>query len=350
MAAADRACELVELLGAGEVVGGWIDVDNSVKEPTRIPLSADWINRFLALPCPKAEMISILERLGSRWTARHGHRPSYRADGDTRRMWLRKLPEFTATTKIPGHRHPRTAEGRLTAEQILREIFPNRWLRAAMRFPPILYQPQIYDKINLPADSAYRNSIVITNPLGEDTSVMRTIAIPSMLEVLARNYNNRNLSMRAYEIATEYTPTQPEQLPVESKQLLIGMYGEGCDFFALKGIVEELFDKIGLTGWDVAADETNPTFHPGRCARLTVGETLIGYLGEIHPAVQGKTMASASGPTLPPLSGRSSPTGRRNGSTSPCRSTRRHRGSGAACGEDLPGSHHGKGIQKDARF
>ena len=115
---------------------------------------------------------------------------------------------------------------------------------------------------------------------------MRTIAIPSMLEVLARNYNNRNLSMRAFEIATEYTPTQPDQLPIESKQLLIGMYGGDSDFFLLKGIVEELFDKIGLTGYDVAADATNPTFHPGRCARLTVGETLLGYIGEIHPAVQ----------------------------------------------------------------
>ena len=289
MAAADRACELVELLGAGEVVGGWIDVDNSVKEPTRIPLSADWINRFLGIALPKAEMISILERLGFQVDGQDMVTvPSYRADVEHKADVAEEIARIYGYNKIPVTAIRGTAEGRLTAEQIFERNLSQIMLAQGC-YEVSTYSfisPKYYDKINLPADSAYRNSIVITNPLGEDTSVMRTIAIPSMLEVLARNYNNRNLSMRAYEIATEYTPTQPEQLPVESKQLLIGMYGEGCDFFALKGIVEELFDKIGLTGWDVAADETNPTFHPGRCARLTVGETLIGYLGEIHPAVQ----------------------------------------------------------------
>ena len=146
--------------------------------------------------------------------------------------------------------------------------------------------PKVYDKILVPADSPLRKSVVISNPLGEDTSIMRTTALPSMLEILQRNYNNRNASAHLFEIAREYIPTAENELPVEKNKLICGFYGgDGLDFFTVKGIVEALFDQISLYNWDIEAVRDQFAFHPGQCAKLSAGDDVLGYFGQIHPKV-----------------------------------------------------------------
>ena len=145
--------------------------------------------------------------------------------------------------------------------------------------------PKYYDKINLPAESSLRNSVVISNPLGEDTSIMRTTVFPSMLEVLSRNYNNRNEAAWLYEIGNEYIPQGDNELPQENPQLTIGMYGNNADFYTLKGIVEAVLDGANVRDWDVAPKTSDPVFHPGRCAVITKNGREIAVLGEAHPVV-----------------------------------------------------------------
>ena len=145
--------------------------------------------------------------------------------------------------------------------------------------------PKYYDKILMPVDSPLRKSVEITNPLGEDTSIMRTTAIPSMLEMLAKNYNNRNASAHLFEIASEYIPTTPDKLPIEKKIVTVGMYGNDCDFFTLKGIIELMLERSSIVDYDVCAKSDNPTFHPGRYAEFSLDGQIIGIMGEVHPIV-----------------------------------------------------------------
>ena len=145
--------------------------------------------------------------------------------------------------------------------------------------------PKMYDKICLPADHPMRKSVVITNPLGEDTSIMRTTGLPSMLDTLARNYNNRNPEAWLYEISSEYLPREGEDLPEERAVLMVGCYGGEADFFTLKGTVESLLSRLNLPRADYTAVSTHPSYHPGRFAVLTVGEVEIGSVGEVHPTV-----------------------------------------------------------------
>ncbi len=283
-----RACELVELLGAGEVMGGIIDIDNSDKAPTRIPMEHDWINRFLGIEVPREEMVRILERLECTVDENDVVTvPSFRADLQHKADIAEEIARFYGYNKIPSTAIRGSAQAQLTGLQKFEKKIGSTLL--ALGSTEIMtysfISPKYYDKINLPADSSYRKSIVISNPLGEDTSVMRTTAIPSMLEVLARNYNNRNLSASLFEIATEYVPTEPDKLPEENQKILVGMYGDGADYYALKGIVEELLEVLGGYDCDVIPEKENPTFHPGRCAKLMLGDKPLGILGEIHPAV-----------------------------------------------------------------
>jgi phenylalanyl-tRNA synthetase beta chain len=147
--------------------------------------------------------------------------------------------------------------------------------------------PKYYDKILMPSSSPKRRSVTIMNPLGEDTSIMRTTLLPSMLEVLARNYSNRNLEARFFEVGTAYFPRGANELPDEKQQIAIGMYGENINFYSLKGIVEELLADAGIEDYDVAACRDEPAYHPGRCARITAGCETLAVLGELHPNVQG---------------------------------------------------------------
>lgn len=145
--------------------------------------------------------------------------------------------------------------------------------------------PKEYDRMNLPADSKLRESVKILNPLGEDTSVMRTSVLPSMLEVIKTNYNNRNPQGAFYEIGNEYIPTGPDTLPDENPQVTIGLYGENEDFYSLKGIVEGLLDAGNIRDWDIEPVSDDPTFHPGRTARILKDGEVLGIFGEVHPTV-----------------------------------------------------------------
>ena len=143
--------------------------------------------------------------------------------------------------------------------------------------------PKYYGKVLMPETHPLRNSVVISNPLGEDTSIMRTTALPSMMEILSKNYNNRNPQAHLFELAKEYIPTAPDELPIEKNKLIAGMYGGDIDFFTMKGIAEALLDKAGVYGWDIEASSEPFGYHPGRCAVLTIGGEELGVLGEIHP-------------------------------------------------------------------
>lgn len=287
--AVERACQLIEMLGAGEVVGGYIDIDNANEAPLTVPFQPEWINRFLGIDISAEKMISILEKIGYKVENNIITVPSYRA-GDTRHKAdiAEEIARFYGYDVIPNTAVTGASQGGLTLEQKF-EKHLGELLRANGCYEVETYSfisPKYYDKINLPEDSELRRSVVITNPLGEDTSVMRTTCVPSMLEVISRNYNNRNLSGRLYEMGKVYLPKEnPDILPDERVVAVVGTFGDKEDFFALKGILNEAFDKLGVVGVEYSALKTNPAFHPGRCAEITIGEKKIGVIGEIAPAV-----------------------------------------------------------------
>ena len=145
--------------------------------------------------------------------------------------------------------------------------------------------PTIFDQIRIPADSKLRNAMRIQNPLGEDTSIMRTIALPSMLEILSRNANYHNKAAKLYELAKIYLPVEGQVLPEEPKMLLLGAYGEGTTFFSVKGELEAILSGLRLPKASYTAVKDNPSFHPGRCAKVTVNGTDVGFMGQVHPLV-----------------------------------------------------------------
>ncbi len=287
--AMNRACQLVELLGAGEVVGGYIDIDNANEPPVTIDFQPDWINRFLGIDISAEKMVSILEKIGYKVENGVITVPSFRA-GDTRHKAdiAEEIARFYGYDVIPNTAVTGASQGGLTPEQKFEKRL-GELLRANGCYEIETYSfisPKYYDKINLPADSDLRRSVVITNPLGEDTSVMRTTCVPSMLEVIARNYNNRNLAGRLYEIGKVYLPKESADiLPDERVTAVVGTFGDKEDFFALKGILNEAFAKLGVQGVEYTALRTDPAFHPGRCAEITIGEKKIGVIGEIAPSV-----------------------------------------------------------------
>jgi phenylalanyl-tRNA synthetase beta chain len=282
-----RACELVELLGAGEVVDGMIDVDASDKTPFTLKLEHEWINRFLGINIPKEEMVKILEKVGFTVNGDDVTVPFFRIDIEHKADIAEEIARFYGYNNIPTTVLKGTAEAQLTAVQKFERKMSDIVLSMG-GYEVITYSfisPKYYDKILLPKDSAQRESVVISNPLGEDTSVMRTTTLPSMLEILSRNYNNRNPKAFMYEIGNEYISQAEGELPQENPQLTIGLYGENTDFYALKGIVEVLIERLNLGEIDVAVCSENPTFHPGRCAVISKGGIHIGILGEVHPKV-----------------------------------------------------------------
>ena len=250
MDAVNRACQLVEMLGAGEVVGGYIDIDNANEAPVTVDFCPEWINRFLGIDISEEKMISILEKIGYKVENGVITVPSFRA-GDTRHKAdiAEEIARFYGYDVIPNTAVTGAAQGGLTAEQKFEKRL-GELLRANGCYEIETYSfisPKYYDKINLPEDSELRRSVVITNPLGEDTSVMRTTCVPSMLEVIARNYNNRNLSGRLYEMGKVYLPKEtPDILPDERAVAVVGTFGDKEDFFALKGILNEAFEKLGV--------------------------------------------------------------------------------------------------------
>ena len=287
--AVNRACQLVEMLGAGEVIGGYIDIDNEGDEPYTIEFCPEWINKFLGIELEAEKMVEILEKIGYKVEGNVITVPSFRC-GDTRHKAdiAEEIARFYGYDVIPNTAVQGASQGALTLRQQFEKKL-SRLLMANGCYEVQTYSfisPKYYDKIGLAEDSELRRSVVITNPLGEDTSVMRTTCIPSMLEVVARNYNNRNVAGRFFELGTVYLPKESADiLPEERGVAVIGSYGEKEDFFALKGILLEALDKLGVYGVEFTANKENPTFHRGRCADISIGEKKIGEIGEIAPAV-----------------------------------------------------------------
>ena len=280
-----RALELVEMLGCGEPCKSIIDCDHSNKEPFTLKHDYKWINEFLGSDISEEEQVSILKKLGFGYDNGVVTVPPYRIDIERQCDLAEEVARIYGYNNIPTSIPRLSSQSKMTAvqafQQKLTEIMIAEGCYETMTFSFI--SPKWYDKINLPEEE--KRSVVITNPLGEDTSVMRTTMIPSMMELVVRNINNRNLAGRFFEIGRVYKPMESvDQLPVEEDVLAIALYGEKEDFFSLKGIVEEILDKTGIEG-KFTQCTTNKTFHTGRCAELTAGGMAIGTLGEIHPLV-----------------------------------------------------------------
>ena len=282
-----RACELVELLGAGEVVDGVIDVDNTNYQPTRIHLDTDWTNRFLGTDIPKEQMVKILTDLQFQMEGDEIIVPSFRSDVEHKADIAEEIARFYGYNNIPTTIAKGSPEGGYNEYQKFERVVNQNMLAQGM-YEIMTYSfvsPKQYDKIRLPKDDPKRQSVVIRNPLGEDTSIMRTNAIPSMMDILSKNYNNRNGAVSLYEIGNEYIPVEGELLPDEVPNLVLGMYGDDKDFFTLKGVVENLLDTLAIREYDVDAKSDDPTFHPGRCAVLSKDGEEFGIIGEVHPLV-----------------------------------------------------------------
>lgn len=285
--ALERACELVELLDAGDVLDDIILDGSYSTEPRRIPLEADWMNRFLGVDLTVAQMEEILNRVGCTLDGETVVVPTFRPDLQHKADIAEEVARFYGYNTIQSQPLGGGAQGKYSARQKFDSAVNSALLALGMSEITTysFISPKYYDKIRMPEDHPLRNSITISNPLGEDTSIMRTVALPSLLEILSRNYNNRNGAAALFELAKEYIPTQPDKLPLEKNVLIGGMYGETADFFALKGIVEQLLEHLSITGWDIAASSEEYSYHPGRCAVLTLNGERLGMLGEIHPKV-----------------------------------------------------------------
>jgi len=287
--AINRACHLMEQLGIGEVVDGIIDVDNSNYKETVLNLDCAWINKFLGTDLPEEEMRTYLSEAGFGLEGNEVHVPSFRMDVEHKADLAEEVARFYGYNKIPTTISKSNCQGGYSEFQKF-ELKIHDAMLAQGCYEVMTYSfisPKYYDKICLPADDAQRNSVTILNPLGEDTSIMRTNAIPSMMEVLARNYNNRNAAVSLYEIGSEYIPVEGEALPNEIPNVIMGLYGDDCDFFTLKGIVENLLEKLNIEDYDVEAVKDNPTFHPGRCAKVSLNGEVLGIFGQVHPTVCG---------------------------------------------------------------
>ena len=285
--ALQRACELVELLDAGDIMDGMIVDDCSDHEPRRIPLEVDWINRFLDTDISKEMMKSILKKLECKFDDDTIIVPSFRPDLQHKADIAEEIARFYGYNKIPGAALPGGAQGKYTPEQKFQQKISNTMLAlgASEIMTYSFISPKYYDKILMPKNDSLRKSITISNPLGEDTSIMRTVALPSMMETLARNYNNRNDSACLFEMASEYIPTTENELPIEKATLICGMYGENYDFFSCKGILEGLLSRLGVYDWDIKASKEEYSYHPGRCAVLSIDGKRLGVIGELHPNV-----------------------------------------------------------------
>ena len=283
--AVQRACELVELLGAGEVVDGVIDILNHVPQPTVLPLEPDKINALLGTDVAADEMVRILRKLDFIVEGGQVTVPSWR--GDVRRMadLAEEVARFHGYDQIPCTlMRGQTTQGGYTAVQRL-ENRVGELCRAFGYDEIITYSfisPSCYDKIRWAEDDARRQSFKILNPLGEDTSIMRTTTLPSMLDILTRNYNYRNKAVRLYEIGRIYLPGGEDGLAREPKILSLGAYGE-TDFFAVKGQVEAILRDLRVADVEFRPVTDNPSYHPGRCAAVYAGGTYLGVLGQIHP-------------------------------------------------------------------
>ena len=293
--AVNRACELVELLGAGEVIDGVIDVLNHVPQPRTITMDPARVNALLGTDIHATDMYCYLERVEI-LTENHDFPngpaqvsiPSWRGDVEGIADLAEEVARFHGYNNIPVtlQRGETTQGGYSPVQQAERRL--GSLCRSCGYSEIITYSfisPTCYDKIGWAPDEPLRDSLKILNPLGEDTSIMRTTTLPSMLDILARNYSYRSRDVRLYEIGRVYLPGGPDGLANEPRILTLGAYGEGYDFFTMKGAVESVLRDLRIAGAAFRACQDDPSYHPGRCAGVYAGEKLLGVMGQIHPAV-----------------------------------------------------------------
>ena len=290
--AMNRACQLIEELGAGEVVGGVVDVYTTVKEGRNIPFEPEKYNRLLGTDIAPETMLDYFKMLDLGYDKEKNEIlvPSWRQDLECDADIAEEVARFYGYDKIPtslpsGEATTGKLSFKLRVEKLARDIAEFCGFSQAMTYS--FESPNVFDKLLLPADSPLRETVVITNPLGEDFSIMRTVSLNGMLASLATNYNRRNQNVRLYELGNIYLPKQTPvtELPEERMQFTLGMYGEG-DFYTMKGVVEELFDKLGMhEKAEYDPSDKKPFLHPGRQADIVYHGNVIGYLGEIHPTV-----------------------------------------------------------------
>ncbi len=291
--AINRACQLIEELGAGEVVGGMVDVYAKVKEPKSVPFDSEKINKLLGTQIPEEEMLAIFEKLELTYDEKKKEIlvPTFRQDLECMADLAEEVVRFFGYNNIPttlptGEATTGKLSYKLRIEAVARDIAEFCGFSQGMTYS--FESPKVFDKLLLPADSKLRRAIMISNPLGEDFSIMRTTSLHGMLTSLATNYNRRNKDVRLYELGNIYLPKELPltELPEERMQFTLGMYGEG-DFFTMKGVVEEFLEKVGIREKLIYRPQAGMEFlHPGRQAEIIYKEQVLGYLGEIHPQVR----------------------------------------------------------------
>ncbi len=291
--AINRACQLIEELGAGEVVGGMIDVYHTKKEEKRIPFCPDKINKLLGTQIKEEEMLEIFKKLELKYEEHTKEIiiPSFRQDLECGADIAEEVARFFGYDNIPttlptGEATTGKLSYKLRIEQTARNIAEFCGFSEGMTYS--FESPKVFDKLLLPKDSPLRSTVVISNPLGEDFSIMRTTTLNGMLTSLSSNYNRRNKAVRLYELGNIYIPKALPltEIPDERMQFTLGMYGDG-DFFSMKGVIEEFLEKTGLSEkirYEVKTEK--PFLHPGRQADIIYQNKVIGYLGEVHPQVQ----------------------------------------------------------------
>ncbi len=293
VSAVERACQLVEKLGCGENVGGMIDVMGNVTDMQPLAFRPDKINAFLGTDISTEDMVKYFDALEikvdlDKMTVTP---PSFRPDLEGEADIAEEVARFYGYDKIPVTLLSGEATCGMKTERQQVQDRVNELLTAQGMYEIYTYtftSPSIFDKLNIPKDSEMRNVVKITNPLGEDTSVMRTTTIASMMDILSRNYNYRNPSAKLFEIGKIFIPTTDGELPNEPVKITMGMYGDNVDFYDIKGICETMFAQLNVKNVKYEAVTDNPTFHPGRCAKISAGNKVIGIIGEIHPAVSRK--------------------------------------------------------------
>ena len=291
-AAINRACQLIQELGCGEVVSGMVDVCQPMKDEVRIIFEPDRINDLLGTEVSVDDMMDIFKMLEIEYDEAVNEliAPTYRQDLECCADIAEEVARFFGYDKIPttlpsGEATAGKLSYKLRIEQKARDIVEYCGFSQGMCYS--FESPKVFDKLLIPEDSSLRNAIVIANPLGEDFSIMRTIPLNGMLTSLATNYNRRNKDVRLYELGNIYLPHQfpLTELPDERMQLTLGMYGEG-DFYTMKGVVEEFFDSVGMKKKTAYDPEAGKSFlHPGRQASIIYDGKVVGYLGEVHPIV-----------------------------------------------------------------
>lgn len=290
--AIQRACQLIEELGAGEVVGGIIDIYDMPRGPKRILFDPNWINKLLGTCIAEQEMLTIFEQLelGYDAASKEVIVPTFRQDLECEADLAEEVARFYGYDNIPttlpsGEATTGKLSFKLRIEEIARNIAEYCGFSQAMTYS--FESPKVYDKLLIPQDSVLRQAVTIMNPLGEDFSIMRTTSLNGMLSSLSTNYNRRNKAVKLYELGNIYLPKKLPltELPEERMQFTLGMYGDG-DFYTMKGVVEEFLEKIGATekiGY--YPEEKKPFLHPGRQAEIVYKKKKIGYIGEVHPQV-----------------------------------------------------------------